>query len=268
MAERFSHFGGIDFSGAREPLSNLWTAIGREHNGRLRILSVRPHAYRADLAAYVTGGWRTGLGDDDPTSLWGVDFPFGLPDGVAKTLGCGTTWPQVVAWVADRTPEEVRAAAGDTARSMRTADTPGALAPLDIRLYKQTVEGFKWLQLLHEEHQVSICPQAVQPESRVTLIEVYPSNTAQELGMPRRRAPGRAGEIRARAAALRTFVDFDTPDVEALVVALEDAWDAMIACLTSYLCRDDLEQPFRAGKSSRETIETEGWIYRPPVTVT
>ena len=26
----FTYFGGIDFSGAKEPLANLWTAVGRE----------------------------------------------------------------------------------------------------------------------------------------------------------------------------------------------------------------------------------------------
>jgi hypothetical protein len=33
----FGYFGGIDFSGAREPLANLWTALGEEQDGRLMI---------------------------------------------------------------------------------------------------------------------------------------------------------------------------------------------------------------------------------------
>ena len=45
---------------------------------------------------------------------------------------------------------------------------------------------------------------------------------------------------------------------------LEDAWDAVIACLTAYLARHDLEQPFRLHPGEREAFEHEGWIYRAP----
>jgi hypothetical protein len=267
MAERFTHFGGIDFSGAKEPLSNLWTALGREQDGRLRISSVRPHAYRADLGGYVAGGWRNGAAEENSRILWGVDFPFGVPAVVASVLGVEPAWPRVVAWIADRPADEVRAAAGDLARSLRVADTSGALPPLDLRLYKQTVEGLRWLQDLREEHGACVRPQAPATDAAVTLIEVYPSGTAQELGIPRRRAPGRPGEIRARAAALRTFLDFEDANTEALVVTLEDAWDAAIACLTAFLCRDDLEQPRRAAPGKEALVDLEGWIYRPPATL-
>lgn len=261
----FTLFGGIDFSGAREPLSNLWTAVGREEGDRLTILSIRPHAYRADLGQYVAEGWRN-LAEPDSRILWGADFPFGLPDEVGGTLGEGEGWEGVLAWVADRPADEVRAIAGDHARTPRQTDTGGALAPLDLRLYKQTVEGFRWLQALREEHGVCIHPQAVADGAAVSLMEVYPSATVHELGLPRRRAPGRAGEVRARAAALRTFLGFADANTEALAVTLEDAWDATVACLTAFLCRDDLDQPFRMG-APRERVAREGWIYRPPATL-
>jgi hypothetical protein len=266
MGEPFSHFGGIDFSGAREPLANLWSAVGIEENGRLKVLSVRPHAFRKDLATYVVGGWRSRNGSGERI-LWGADFPFGLPHPVGAALGAGTDWRSILAWVADRPADEVRLAAGDAVRSLRGTDSGGALAPLDLRLYKQTIEGFRWLQQLLEEDDVCVYPQAISAAAPVTLIEVYPSSTVKELGMPRRRTPSRPGEVRARAAALRTFMDFATPDCEYLVVTLEDAWDAAIACLTAYLCRDDLAQPFRAEGLSRATIDYEGWIYRPPATL-
>jgi len=263
MDDSFAFYGGIDFSGAREPLANLWSALGRERGGRLRIEEIRPHAFRADLASYVAGGWRRGQEEREGSILWGADFPFGLPAELGIALGAGDDWARLAAWVADRPPDEIRGAAGDLSRSMRATDSGGALAPLDLRLFKQTVEGIRWLHGLREEHDLAILPQA--PAAATTfLIEVYPSATAQELGLPRRRAPSRPGETRARAAALRTYVDFADPAGEALAVTLEDAWDATIACLTAYLCRADLDQPFRAATASRERLEREGWIYRPP----
>jgi hypothetical protein len=98
----------------------------------------------------------------------------------------------------------------------------------------------------------------------VALMEVYPAGAAQELGLPRRRAPGRPGEMRARAAALRTFLHFADPEHEAIACTLEDAWDATIACLTAWLARADLDQPRRIAGSAMAEIELEGWIYRPP----
>ena len=52
-----------------------------------------------------------------------------------------------------------------------------------------------------------------------------------------------------------------------IAVTLEDAWDATVACLTAWLARDDLHQPFRATDHPRATLELEGWIYRPPATL-
>lgn len=265
----FTYFGGIDFSGAKEPLSNLWTALGEEVDGKLTIHSLRPHAFRQDLGAFVAEGWRGALGaPEEGRILWGADFPFGISAGAAEELansGGGKGWARLVEWVADRPADEVRDAVADGLRGPRLTDFGGAMSPFDLRLYKQTVEGMRWLHQLREAAEVSIHPQAPDPAARVTLVEVYPSSTVVELGLPRRRAPGRPGETRARAAALRTFVRFADPAAEAIAVVLEDAWDATIACLTAWLARDDLDQPFRAAAAHpRATVQTEGWIYRPP----
>ncbi len=269
MSQAFRHFGGIDFSGAREPLSNLWSAVGEERDGRLCITQLRPHAFRADLANYLLDAWRGGAGaaEAEGRIVWGVGFPLGLPSETCEVLGAGGSWQKLVAWVADRPPDEVRSAAGELGRTPRLADTSGAIPPLDSRQYKQTVEGMRWLAALLEEGEVSIHPQAVRPSAATTLLEVHTAGTAQELGLPRRRTPARPGEARARAAALRTFVGFADANLEALATTLEDAWDATIACITAYQCRDDLDQPFRASPGNEDRLRREGWIYRPPASL-
>jgi hypothetical protein len=269
MNERFDFFGGIDFSGAREPLSNLWTAVGREEDGKLLIVALRPHAFRADLCGFVAGGWRAETGADEGARiLWGADFPFGLPraatDRLELRVGTGTEWEALLAWVADRPADEVRDALADHLRTPRHTDTGGALAPMDLRLYKQTVEGLRWLHELRDLTEAAVLPQAPRADADTTIVEVYPSAAAHELGLPKRRAPGRPGETRARAAALRTYLGFADPSLEATAVTLEDAWDATVACVTAWLCRSDLEQPRRAGDALAHTVACEGWIFAPP----
>lgn len=266
-ADGIRFFGGIDFSGAKEPLSNLWTAVGERVGDRLRILSVRPHAYRVDLAGYVADGWRSVDPDSagGATILWGADFPFGLPTDVARALGAGSSWANQVAWVADRPADEIRGAAGDSARLPRLTDA-GALAPLDLRLYKQTTQGLRWIHELREavDDPVAILPHHPEDGAPTTLIEVYPSATVRDLGLPRRRSPGRPGEIRARVAALRPYLDFASADAESAAATLEDAWDATVACLTAFLCRSDLDQPIRLNPQQADRVRSEGWIYRCP----
>lgn len=266
----FRYFGGIDFSGAKEPLDNLWTAVGEERDGRLCIVSVCPHPYRADLASFVTGGWRRhARADDDAPILWGADFPFGLPGNASATLEGvrERSWRGVASWCADRPPDEVREGLAAFHKAGRATDTGGALAPLDLRLYKQTVEGLRFLWEMKEEGEVSILPCAPRPGAPTTIIEVYPSGAVKDLGIKGSRVPSRPGEVRARPASFRPFLSFDHPALEAIACTLEDARDACIACLVAWQCRDDLDQPARAAKVPMETVELEGWIYRPPAAV-
>lgn len=266
----FQFFGGIDFSGAREPLSTLWSAVGRERDGKLEIVALCPHPFRADLGHYVAGGWRGAVDvDDGARILWGADFPFGLPTDAARVLlgGDEPRWTEVCAWIADRPADEVRSAAPEHGKTPRATDSGRALPPLDLRLYRQTTEGMRWLHALREETEVAVLPQAPREGAGTTIVEVYPSATARDLGLRCGNRPSRAGEVRARPKALGSWVRFANPSLQATAAALEDAWDATLACLTAWLVRDDLEQPFRAGQAPQEIVEREGWIFRPPAVV-
>jgi hypothetical protein len=262
----FRYFGGIDFSGAREPLPNLWTAVGEERAGKLHILWLQPHPFREDLRSYVANGWRrTGCIEPQLPILWGADFPFGIPAAAAGQLAAGrrASWSAMASWVADRPADEVREEFSSHGKTPRATDTGGALAPFDLRLYRQTVEGIRWLHALRDEIDVSILPVA-PGDAPNTIVEVYPSGASKEIGMKGGRLPSRPGEVRARPAALRTFMTFDHPSLEAAACTLEDARDACMACLVAWLCREDLEQPERMARVSPEQVALEGWIYRPP----
>lgn len=266
----FRYFGGIDFSGAREPLSNLWAAVGREEEGKLRVVALAPHPFRADLAQHVAGGWRRHAGaEEGERILWGADFPFGLPAAAVRELeGVRLAgWQALLEWTADRPADEVRGALEAHHRTLRDTDArTGGLAPLDLRLYKQTVEGLRWIHGLRERGGVSVLPQAPDESAGTTLVEVYPSGTARDLGFKWGRLPKKPGEVKARAAAMRTYLHFADPSLEQVAVTLEDAWDAVLACYTAWTVRSDLAQPARLAPS-REARELEGWIYRSPAAV-
>lgn len=263
----FAYYGGIDFSGAKEPLSNLWAAVGREREGKLEIVSLCPLPYREDLRAHVAGAWRRHVdaGEGDAI-LWGADFPFGVPGEAARRIAGErpAAWAGVAAWIADRPPEEVWRGFPDLQKALRATDTGGAMSPFDMRLYKQTLEGIRFLHELRDDAQVSILPQAVNQAASTVLIEVYPSGAAKELGIRGGRVPSRPGEVRARPAALKPFMTFAHPSMEACACTLEDARDACIAALVAFLCRGDLDQPRRLGRVAPELLALEGWIYRPP----
>jgi hypothetical protein len=266
----FRYFGGIDFSGAKEPLSNLWTALGEERDGKLAIVALGPQPFRADLVHCVAGGWRAATdAEEGARILWGADFPFGLPAAAAEHVEGlrERSWRGIAAWVADRPADEVREALSTLWKTPRATDT-GAMAPLDLRLYRQTVEGIRCLHELRDEGDVAILPSAPRAAAATTLIEVYPSATVKELGIKGSRVPSRPGEVRARPAALRPYLHFDHPSMEQAACVLEDARDACLACLTAFLCRDDLDQPFRLAQAPRERVELEGWIYRVPAALT
>jgi hypothetical protein len=264
----FDYYGGIDFSGAKEPLSNLWTAIGAERDGKLHIVALLPHPYRADLGHCVAGGWRRTLGvPASATILWGADFPFGIPaEAAVELVGARAGWGELLAWVADRPADEIRGQLPDHHRTRRRTDTGKAMPPFDLKLYKQTVEGLRWLHELRDRMDVSIPPVAPDPDAADVLIEVYPSGTVKALGLKGVRPPRRPGEVRALPAALQPWITFAHPSLRAIAFTLDDARDAVIACLTAWLCRDDLDQPLRRGIPP-ETVALEGCIYVPPETI-
>ncbi len=263
IADRFV---GIDFSGARGTLSNLWSATGIDRGGKLHLQDLRPHPFREDLAA-----WLIDLaGDGQGHVLAGADFPFSVPSEAARRLvDDQPTWHAVLDWVQSHPPDDLRDACEGLHKTTRSIDPGQAMAPLDLRLYKQTAEGMKWLHHLRQEAGAVLLPfdepagDDPSDPPALTLIEVYPSGTAGELNI-RGRKPSRAGQVRARPQLLEPFVTFEHPSLEAAAVTLEDAWDATLAAVTAHLVRGDLDQPQRSDVPD-ELVTLEGWVYKPMV---
>ena len=265
----FTRFIGVDFSGARPPLSNLWAAAGEAGDdgggGRLVIRDLRPLPFREDLRDWLTGRCREamGWGEDEPV-LVGLDFPFALPMEAVEALPGTGDWPGVVRYLASLEPKlkAVPPPLGAFTGAMRECDRrAGAMSPLNLRLFRQTIEGCRLLHELTTTHRVSIAPQAVT-DSPTTLIEVYPSAAAKDLGIRAGNRPRKPREVFARAAGMEAYVRFEPPQLAAVAAGLEDAWDACLAAVNAFIVRDDLDQPTRKGDPARAAVE--GWIYRHP----
>lgn len=246
---RFTHVGGLSFSGAREPLSNLWSALGVERGGRLHILDLRPHAYRLDAAAFLLGGWRGCCCErGDARTVWAIDTPLALPRPVAAAVtgDDAPDWFQTVRRIASLPPDAVR-------------DAAESKPPLDPRSYRRTAEGFRFVDELLREG-VAVSPQATRTDAAATLIEVLPTQTAKDLNLTGRR-PRKVGDAHARTRKLAAYAAFDHPSLEATAATLDAAWDAVLACITAFSVRDHLDQP------PHSQAATEGWVYRHPEAV-
>ena len=257
-------FGGVRFSGAREPVGNLWTCVGREVEGRLGVVDLRPHAFRADLTRFVLEqGWGPSDSEAEPSGsvLWAIDACLAFSETTAeRLLGVERPgWREVLAWVASRPPEDVREAAGDS--------RGGAWM---LGGYRGTVEAMRWLQVLLETDgdadTLAVLPMLREQAAATTLIEVDPKATAKDLNLIGRR-PLRPHAAAARVAKLEPYAVFDHPSLAAIAATLEDVWDAVLACITAFSVRDDLEQPRRLGGGAGEKGEREGWVYRHPAAV-
>jgi len=261
-----AYFAGLDFSGARGTLANLWTCVGEPRGDRLHVISLRPHPFRLDAAAYLLNGWRDEVdASSDATLLAGLDFPLSLPsDAVQRAMGESLGFSAVNKLLASRSADEVAALFAEDRKTPRQCDARTAMAPLDLRVYKQTVEGARFIHELLETGEAEVLPMQPIAGASLSLIEVYPSVTSTDLGIKAPRKPKRPGEVFQRPAALAHYVSFDHPAMQAAAVTLEDAWDAVLACLTAYLVRDDLAQPQRVGKIDETAVQREGWIYRHP----
>ncbi len=270
-SSQWTTYVGIDFSGAKGALSNLWSATGQAgDDGRLHITDLRPHPFREDA-----GAWLERLTASTPGRvLAGADFPFSLPGEAVSRIRAlqhaSTTslhagpWEAVLNWVASHPPDDLKTLGDGLMKTPRSVDPASALAPLDLRLYKQTSMGMKWLSELRHNINASVWPfdAHTRPDATLTLIEVYPSATLKDLGL-RGRKPTLPAQVFARPALLEPHLTFEHPALEAAAVTLEDAWDAVLACLTAYRVRDDLDQHERIARDAA-AVETEGWVYRIP----
>ena len=277
----FSHVYGVDFSGAKFAGRNTWlchAVTGRD--GRLDIHelnSLEAIAGTAErlpaLAALVV------LIVTSTNSLWGMDFPFGLP---LELFDPGTTWAEQFEFVRgfdgaayDCGLECVRRAVtiGGSMHIRRTTDIE-AKTPFDCYHYRiiyQTYFGMVGvIDPLRMAPGTAILPfqYSKWPTAKRTVVESCPSSTLKRLGLPYRNykqpAGGALTAVRRRTrhailAGLEPYVQLE-PVVRRIVMS-NGGGDALDAVLAAVGANDAIARLDHATLRKHPRYRHEGFLY-------
>ena len=262
---------GVDFSGAKDAGRRIWVARGAVEGDGLRILWCRqgdelPGSGRGRdvcLGALVDLIRRCG------TSVWGLDFPFGLPAALVDEeswVSFVLAFPETYG-SADAFRQACREAAGG--RELKRVTDQEAKAPFsayNLRLFRQTYYGIRdVLHPLVRDDAVRVLPmqEAVSEKSR--LVEICPACTLKEAWVYQRPYKGR--EAAKREARIRivealeergaVMLD-DATRLKVIDDAGGDALDSVVAALAAAKAVRDSERPaFDPG----DPYALEGYIH-------
>ncbi len=241
---------GVDFSGAE---------TGGLH--KIRIASFKTASEivveRADRKALMERILASARGDDQ--HLWRIDAPFGLPIQTLQSHGIAEEWLASAKWAAGSgSPRAWRTVLRSISREepRRTTDmharTP--LAPMNLRIFKQTWTLICELLLPLHERGVSIEPMA-RTGSHATVCEGCPASVLHRLGWPSQGYKGK-GEppSRVRGLIARRLIEIGLPLSQALVQkATEDEEGDILDALIL------LTPPTHTVVPAEALVE--GWVY-------
>jgi hypothetical protein len=262
---------GIDFSGAADAGSKIWIATAVIVGDRLQIEA----CYRAsDLPGSATSRDQClaalrGFVERQKTSVFGFDFPFGLPEALVKQH----TWEDFVLRFPEEypSPEEFRcvcreAAGGTELKRVTDCKSQTPFSPYNLRLYRQTYFGI--CDLLHPlVRDATACPlpmQSVRPD-RPWVLEVCPASTLKHEGLYQP-YKGKTAERRVgRARILETLEEHSALSAPAQTVRSEivedrggDALDSVIAALATFRA---LGAPALLAAGPDSPYALEGYVY-------
>ncbi len=172
---------GVDFSGADSGGASKIRIAERELKSRSGV-RVRGRLDRHGLRRAILESR-----EDGREHLWRIDAPFGLPlacftdarpDGLDEVLaGRELSWLAVAEWMSGfATPREWRAAMRDASRKepKRTCDRVFAtpLAPMNLRVFKQTFTLIKEIALPLAKEGVAIMPVSMPADGSAPAVRV------------------------------------------------------------------------------------------------
>jgi hypothetical protein len=186
-----SHIYGVDFSGAKDAGKRIWIARGIIEGRKLRIedcckASSLPGAGN-DRNSCLAALWDF-IGREK-NSVFGADFPFGLPNKVIQELFKVGTWAEFVRdfYETFSSPENFRKIcwkAADSSELKRVADkhskTP--FSPYNLRVCYQTYYGIHdILYPLVSADQARVLPMQRVERGKTIIIEICPASTLKQL---------------------------------------------------------------------------------------
>ena len=282
MTAAFRTVYGVDFSGAKLAGRNIWIATARvpENDASpLQLEELLPLEQLAGTAEREPAlAHLVGLIRDSDQSLWGIDFPFGLPVEMFPEATWAGQLAHLQKWAepANALGTWCVARARSIGREMhirRVTDTY-AKTPFDCYHYRiiyQTFHGMRDVLLpLSDTRATAILPfqYCRLPRARRVIVEACPSSTLKRLGLPYQNYKQPAGGplTARRRDTRRTIVAGLRPLIEIPAHLLRramrnpggDALDAIIAAVGTqqgFAAADHVEIRRHA------RFPREGWLY-------
>lgn len=260
---------GIDFSGAAQAGKKIWMAHGVIEGEALSIEA----CYRgADLPGSSVGRYRCLAALRDfisgaAASVFGLDFPFGLPAQLLKE----SRWEDWVLSFADRytSPQAFRqecqaSAGGKELKRVTDKESRAPFSPYNIRLYRQTYFGIgDVLAPLVREGLACIVPMQPAVPRRPWVMEICPASTLKRAGLNGPYKGNRKEHYAARVRILDELersVPLSIPALLRLTILDDregDALDSVVAAVAVW--RTLSSESLTVGDNAAYTLE--GYIY-------
>jgi hypothetical protein len=266
---------GIDFSGALDAGRKIWIALARIKGDLLEIRNCRP-GY-----SIPEGGKK--LCDCLPAlvkfianhrnSIFGFDFPFGIPQAILENLGC-ENWLQFIFSFPKEfdDPHDFKRKCKDLAGNReakritdRECHTP--FSPYNLRLFRQTYFGIKSiLYPLLKKGRACVIPMQEIIENKPLILEICPRSTLIVERITAGKYKGRTQEHRGnRRHILNRLKDknviIPNDHLSRLIIADPggDAIDSVLAAYTVWKALRNPTFPFPTGW--KKAYALEGYVY-------
>ncbi|MFT3786806.1 MAG: DUF429 domain-containing protein [Tepidisphaeraceae bacterium] len=268
---------GVDFSGAALAGRNAWVAQCEVDGERLNLIDLSPleklagTAERAPALAHLVSLIRA-----SHESLWGMDFPFGLP----IELGW-KDWPDQLRFVSEwKTPASgfgnecvARCKAATGSLHVKRQTDVETRTPFDCHHYRiihQTFHGMRDVLVpLSTDDRTCVLPYQVDGLALAerVVVEACPSSTLKRMKLPHTRYKQPQGELedkhratrKAILAGLRSLIDLTPAHVRTMNAnGGGDAYDAVIAAIGSWHAWQGLDVDLL---KSHKRYRREGYVF-------
>jgi len=268
---QFNRVYGVDFSGGQNAHRHIWIATCEPHGERLQVTCCVPAGELGNIRGLAPALEAVRhLVASEPGSLFGMDFPFSIPE---KILG-DSTWKSFAVSLPERFAGPVEfcrklhaLAAGEEPKRAcdREARTP--FSAINLRIFRQTFQGIgAILGPLVRDDLACVLPMQSLTPGRAAIIEVCPASSLRCIGIRSEGYKGRTAanmakreEILHRLTSQHGVDDLD-PSLKQRVLGDKggDALDAIIAATAAHAAWRQGDLVKTAGTS---TEQLEGRVY-------
>jgi hypothetical protein len=265
---------GIDFSGALYAGRKIWISLAVIKGGVLEIRDCfrgltlpnsgkRLHDCLAALVTFIAM---------HKNSVFGLDFPFGMPHAIAESFGC-EDWTRFIFSFPQKysSPQEFRHNCKQLfgkREAKRTTDRESGtpFSPYNLRLFKQTYFGISGvLYPLLKNASACVIPMQKITDDKPLILEICPRSTLIKENIADKRYKGKSkGHRENRRLILNRLTEKQVAIPKNLIrLILEDtegdALDSVIAAFTVGKSLLNPAFPFPAGWKREYAVE--GYVY-------